>query len=152
MKLVRNAGKPFSLGKARALTCPRCGGVGRAVKAQTVRSLVHASLAAGIGEREYYLCMDDSCEIAYYSAGPEKPFVTEDLKIPLWYKNGASPVYACYCSKVTEEDVRQAVVLGGARAVAVSFVFHPHFSGNSRLPASDLPERSRFLGRPTSNP
>ena len=39
------------------------------------------------------------------------------LVIPLWYKKDASPRYACYCSKVTIEQVRDAVIKEGARSV-----------------------------------
>lgn len=39
------------------------------------------------------------------------------ISVPIWFKKDANPKYACYCSKVTEERVIEAVVKGGAETV-----------------------------------
>ena len=120
MKLVKNGNKSFSLDGGRKVLCPRCGGLGKQVRAQTVRSLVLESLAEAVEDQDYYLCLDEACEVAYFAMGLAQVLKTTDIKVPLWFKNGAAPKYACYCSKVTEDQVRMAVVEGGARTVAAA--------------------------------
>lgn len=48
----------------------------------------------------------------------ELPCLWEDqVKVPIWFKKDANPKYACYCSKVTEEQVIDAVIKQGAKSV-----------------------------------
>ena len=65
------------------------------------------------------------------SVSPERCEVTEvyllrcassialrvSVSVPIWFKKDANPKYACYCSKVTEEQVIEAVVKNGAKTV-----------------------------------
>ena len=41
----------------------------------------------------------------------------DQVNVPIWFKKGANPKYACYCSKVTEEQVIEAVINHGAKTV-----------------------------------
>jgi len=39
------------------------------------------------------------------------------VKVPLCFKKDANPKYACYCSRVTEEEIIKAVVEYGANTM-----------------------------------
>ena len=78
----------------------------------TVEHLVLESLRESVGDRDFYLCMDEECDIVYYNTVTS--FSKQQVKVPIWFKNDANPKYACYCSKVTEEQVINAVVNDGA--------------------------------------
>ena len=58
--------------------------------------------------------MSEECDITYYNAESSIKFNKQQVKVPIWFKKGADPKYACYCSKVTEEQVRNAVLIDGA--------------------------------------
>lgn len=114
MKLV-----PLNTAAAKAMlkVCPQCNKAGRRVSAETVRHLVQSRLVDSVAEGEYALCMTATCDVAYYSLASALEIDKAELNIPLWHKQGASPRYACYCNKVTIEQVRDAVMKEGARSV-----------------------------------
>ena len=89
-------------------SCPVCKTLGQRVKRVTVEHLVLESLTELVRDSDYYLCMNEECNIVYYNN--ETRFSKQQVKVPIWFKNGANPKYACYCSKVTEEEVINAVV------------------------------------------
>lgn len=91
------------------ILCPACKKEGDHVKNVTVRHLVKKELIAKAGQCDYRICMNEKCDVAYYSEDLSIIFEKKDLKVPLWYKEDASPRYACYCSRITEEDVIRAV-------------------------------------------
>ena len=93
-------------------SCPVCETLGSRVKRVTVEHLVLESLRESVGDRDFYLCMDEECDIVYYNTVTS--FSKQQVKVPIWFKNDANPKYACYCSKVTEEQVINAVVNDGA--------------------------------------
>ena len=51
--------------------------------------------------------MNPECDVAYYNS--ESVFEKSALKVPLWYKRDANPKYACYCRKITQEEVTNTV-------------------------------------------
>ena len=53
--------------------------------------------------------MSPDCSVAYYGTDGSR-LSTDQLKVPVWFKDGATPKYVCYCSKVTEAQVLDAVV------------------------------------------
>lgn len=61
--------------------------------------------------------MNKSCDVAYYKHSCDQIYLQEDLKVPLWFKVGASPKYICYCSQVTEKEIIQAIVNDGAKTI-----------------------------------
>lgn len=94
--------------------CPICKTAGTKVKNITVKHLVVETLTELVGDADYYLCMDKECDIVYYNTESNITFNKQQVKIPIWFKKDANPKYACYCSKVTEEQVINAVVKDGA--------------------------------------
>jgi bacterioferritin-associated ferredoxin len=91
-------------------TCPKCGGIGTLVKNITLRHLVVDGLIEEVGELDYFLCTSKDCDVVYYNKDLGTHFNKNDIKVPIWLKQDANPKYACYCSKVTEEQVISAVV------------------------------------------
>ncbi|MDG6244357.1 MAG: (2Fe-2S)-binding protein [Methanolobus sp.] len=97
-------------GKDKVGPCPVCKGPGSFVKNVTVRNMISDHLLESVGNFDYYLCMDDDCKISYYNNDFKIKFEKNDVKVPIWFKKDAKPKYACYCSKVTEEQIINAVI------------------------------------------
>lgn len=83
------------------------------VKAITVRHLVHEELAYQVADDDYYLCLTGECGVVYYS--PHLVFYRQQIKVPVWFKAGSDPKYICYCNKVTEQQIFDAVKNHNAR-------------------------------------
>uniref|UniRef100_A0A7V4TII5 (2Fe-2S)-binding protein n=1 Tax=Candidatus Caldatribacterium saccharofermentans TaxID=1454753 RepID=A0A7V4TII5_9BACT len=93
-------------------SCPVCHSEGQNVLALTVKHLVREALRDTVHETTTYrLCLNPHCPVVYFDASG-KTLKKEDLKIPVWYKDGAFPKYICYCSRVTEEEIRSAIRQG----------------------------------------
>lgn len=97
--------------------CPECGKTGNLVKNFTVRHLVVEELAKEVGTSDYYLCMNEECDVVYYSCDFSTAFYKQQVKVPIWFKKDANPKYACYCSQVTEDQVINAVIEKGAQSM-----------------------------------
>ena len=94
--------------------CPICRKQGTIVKNITVKHMVLDELVEQVGDNDYFLCMSEDCDITYYNLKLTIRFSKQQVKDPIWFKKDANPKYACYCSKVTEEQVINAVVKDGA--------------------------------------
>ncbi|MFZ2257156.1 MAG: (2Fe-2S)-binding protein [Clostridiaceae bacterium] len=97
--------------------CPVCDNNGLAVSKVTVNHLVEpTALAAGDGD-DYFICMNANCDVIYFDPTTKIKFMKNQVIVPIWFKQGADPKYACYCSEVTEDQVIVAVVVHGAKTV-----------------------------------
>ena len=94
--------------------CPVCEKQGTLVKNITVKHMVLDELTEQVGDNDYFLCMSEECDITYYNSESTVKFNKQQVKEPIWFKKDANPKYACYCSKVTEEQIINAVVKDGA--------------------------------------
>ena len=103
-----------SCGAEKNNLCPVCGKQGTLVKNITVRHMVLEELTEQVGGNDYFLCMSEKCDVTYYNLEFNIKFNKQEIKVPIWFKKDANPKYACYCSKVTEEQVINAVVKDGA--------------------------------------
>ena len=92
--------------------CPGCGGPAGRVRRVTVKSLLLEPWAAGAEEPEYNLCLDEACPVVYFNDEGTEVYEQSRIKVPVAYKRGAEPRYVCYCSKVTEARVREAIAKG----------------------------------------
>ena len=100
------------------MECPRCNQLGKNVKGITVKHLVTKSLAEKVSNKEiYYLCMSEDCDVVYYNLDGEDIFNRTEIKVPIWFKRDANPKYICYCSKVTEGEIIDAVINQGAENI-----------------------------------
>jgi len=97
--------------------CPVCKKAGIPVKNTTVRHLVHNKLADQVGNKDYYLCSSEACDIVYFQPESDVRFLQYQVKVPVWFKKGADPKYICYCSKVTEEAIMDAVIDYNAKTI-----------------------------------
>ena len=97
--------------------CPICKISGVKVENFTVKHLVVDMLTELVGDTDYYLCMNEECDIVYYNNKTGVKFNKHQVKVPIWFKKDANPKYACYCSKVTEEQVINTVVKDGAKSI-----------------------------------
>lgn len=97
--------------------CPVCGLSGQDVSKCTVEHLVTDNYRAMVNGTDYKICLNENCDVVYYSLITGIKFSKDQVKVPIWFKKDAFPKYACYCSKVTEEQVIDAVVIHGAETV-----------------------------------
>lgn len=88
--------------------CPNCEKISQMPVAKyTVTRIVKRELRQEVGEYNYHMCMDEECQIVYYNS--HHNFSLDQLKVPIWFKNGADPKYACYCNRVTFYQVAEFV-------------------------------------------
>ncbi|MFT9494450.1 Csac_0668 family 2Fe-2S cluster-binding (seleno)protein [Anaerosolibacter sp.] len=97
--------------------CPVCKKEGSKVRNITVRHLVLDAVIEQVGTTDYYLCMNEECDVAYYNSELGVRFNKEQVKVPIWFKRDANPKFVCYCSKVTEEQIINAVIKDGAKSM-----------------------------------
>ncbi|KAF0194360.1 MAG: hypothetical protein FD169_1829 [Bacillota bacterium] len=95
--------------------CPKCQSVGQSVSSVTVRHMVLEGLRV-VSDEEYSLCLNEGCDVVYYS-GLDTLYRKDQVRVPVWFKNDASPRYICYCNKVTVEQLEDAVRNKGARTL-----------------------------------
>lgn len=68
-------------------------------------------------EEDYYICTDSECNTAYFSLSKMTVFDNDDISTPIWYKANAKTRYACYCNKVTIEEVKEAIQVHGCKTI-----------------------------------
>ena len=95
-----------------AIRCPSCGAEGQPVPLETVKSLVPSFKP---GETDFRVCTTPECDVVYFSRNVS--YSQAHVRTPVAWKDAASPKIVCYCNRVTEEDIRNAVVHQGARTL-----------------------------------
>ncbi len=95
--------------------CPKCKSKGVEVKSITVKHLVIDELANQVKEPTYFICMNEECNIVYYSSDLDISYNKQQVKVPIWFKKDANPKYICYCNQVTEEQIINAVLNDNAK-------------------------------------
>jgi len=96
-------GKPVS---GNTPACPACGQAGDIAGGDTVRKMLKPGLAAPFDR--YLICRAADCAVVYFHP-KGAVFKQEDVAVPVYFKTGAEPVYACYCAGVTRAQVLEAV-------------------------------------------
>ncbi|ABR50082.1 hypothetical protein Amet_4000 [Alkaliphilus metalliredigens QYMF] len=97
--------------------CPVCSNEGIAVSKVTVEHLVADNYRNVIDGGQYKICINEDCDVVYYSLDNEIKFLKDQIRVPIWFKKDAEPKYACYCSGVTEDQIIEAVVKYGVKTV-----------------------------------
>lgn len=97
------------------MECPICHAQGQAVSMITVRSLVNDVANEKQTDHDFYICLSPNCNVVYFGHGIS--YYQEDVLVPVAFKEGASPQFVCYCNRVTEEEIADVVINGGARTV-----------------------------------
>jgi len=90
-------------------TCPRCGSVAYPVFAETVENFAGDRANTNIDET-WHACTKRECGVAYFSS--HRLLETADIAARLWYKDLGGDVPICYCSKLTRDEILQAVMQG----------------------------------------
>ena len=103
--------------------CPHCGEKGLRVKSGTVRYLLNKEHRDKAKAKTYGLCLTPDCDVAWYAEGETHHFITEQTYTPIWTKDNADPVMACYCNEITKEMVATAVKQHGLHDM-VSIITH----------------------------
>ncbi len=97
--------------------CPVCNNEGTSVKKVTVEHLVKCANHKKVIGEGYKICMNEDCNVVYYNVDNGIKLFKEHVRVPIWFKKDADPKYACYCSKVTKEQVIDAVINHDAKTV-----------------------------------
>jgi hypothetical protein len=93
--------------------CPVSGSQGIAVDLVTVKALLTDRALARLAPGDYRFCPDPSCEVVYFSAGGA-PFMTADVRVPVWQKMPAGDRPMCYCFGESEASIRAEIETVGA--------------------------------------
>jgi hypothetical protein len=89
--------------------CPHCGTVAYPVPAETVTNCAGRSGFIDAAQK-WNACTNRECQVAYFSK--EKTVHAADINVRLWYKDEEGDVPICYCSKLTRDEIRNAVLRG----------------------------------------
>jgi len=95
--------------------CPVCNSQGIEVKNITIEHLVIDEFANQIKEYTYFICMNEECNVVYFSPNSGISYSKQQVKVPIWFKKDADPKYICYCNQVTEQQIINAVLNDGAK-------------------------------------
>lgn len=97
--------------------CPICNGNTQQVKYITVKHFVKDDIINDLYEGNYHVCLNKDCDVVYFNENKNIILKRQHIKIPIWYKKDANPKYICYCNKVTEEQIINAVIVDGAEDI-----------------------------------
>ena len=97
--------------------CPICKEKGIKVKGITVRHLVFKELVDSINHVDYFICMNEDCDVVYYSPNQSVSYYKNQVRVPIWFKKDANPKLICYCNKVTEDQIYYAIKNNGAKDI-----------------------------------
>lgn len=92
---------------AGAARCPACGGPGKRVKLETVKSLLKDGYLPDEWA-DYCLCLSKDCDVVYFG---RQVFYRDDVKVKVWFKENDPSVPVCYCRDVTTADIIEHVAV-----------------------------------------
>ncbi len=88
--------------------CPVCNTEGKRVPLDVVFTFADDEQRNNLRDSDYYLCLNPDCEAAYFNNYREL-ITINDIRRPIWFKNGAEPKIICYCNNITEKQIKEAV-------------------------------------------
>lgn len=97
--------------------CPICNGNTQQVKYITVKHFIKDDIINDLYEGDYHICLNKDCDVVYFNENKNIILKKQHIKVPIWYKKDANPKYICYCNKVTEEQIINAVLVDGAEDI-----------------------------------
>ena len=98
--------------------CPICNYKGQLVKDITVKNMVKSDLLTNINNYDYYLCLNPECDNVYFNNEFKQNFSKCDIRVGIWFKEKNPDRLICYCSKVTAQQIKDAI-LGDNKAGTV---------------------------------
>lgn len=119
MNAVNECCRERSLQKVNRIkdNCPVCNNEGVSISRVTVEHLVIDNCRNAVVGDQYKICLNEDCSVVYYNLDNENKFLKDQVSVPIWFKKDVNPKYACYCSKVTEDQVIEAVIKHSAKTV-----------------------------------
>lgn len=103
--------------------CPQSGTKGRKVPVVTLKSLLRPdSLVRLTPDVQHYFCSDRGCEVVYFSA--KGSYYRDELKVPVYQKDGGADVPVCYCFGWTRTTITDAAALGEEDAITPAISAH----------------------------
>lgn len=97
--------------------CKKCEEKAQKVDKEIVRHFVINSLKKSIIDGDYYLCLNEECRTTYFNKENTIILKNSDLNTQIGFKKDSYPKYICYCNKVTEQQIIDAVVNNNARSI-----------------------------------
>lgn len=97
--------------------CPICNKEGTKVKSNTFKHIIIDEFADQINEAIYFICMNEDCDVVYFSPDLKTTYIKNMVKVPIWFKKDANPKYICYCNHVTEQQIINAVLNDDAKNI-----------------------------------
>lgn len=94
---------------SKGSVCPECKAEGSPVGVKTLMHLVKEEKRGVIGGGNYYFCASPDCPVVYYNAEDSVTFHKEDLIVKVGLKESKPPILVCYCSNITEENIREEI-------------------------------------------
>jgi bacterioferritin-associated ferredoxin len=96
--------------------CPICQKLGQEVSAITIESMLVKRYRLDY-QKSYFICMNPTCNLAYYDEKGSNPIDVSELNTPIHFKEGAHPKFICYCSRVTEDEIVDVIQNKGCHTV-----------------------------------
>lgn len=109
-KQLVNSGNPL-------VTCPVSGTRGKAVRLETLRSLIVPSRQDRITAGPYRYCDAPGCDVVYFAEDGSHVFTRADLKVRVGAKETEPPRPICYCFNHTYEEILEEVRRTGTSRV-----------------------------------
>ena len=99
--------------------CPVNGIKGKSVQLITLKSLLKPSALEQLNpESNYQFCQSSDCAVVYFSQKGQV-FTTDDVKVPVFHKDGRETTPVCYCFGWTRQRIAQEIAqFGESSAVA----------------------------------
>lgn len=92
-----------------------CGGESQEVKSITVKHFVCDKYVDKVQNVNYHICLNEDCHVVYFDLDQGLIFNKESIKTPIWFKKDADPKYICYCNRVTEKQIIDAILYKDAK-------------------------------------
>ncbi|EPZ44481.1 putative iron-sulfur cluster-binding metallochaperone [Alicyclobacillus acidoterrestris] len=91
-----------------SLHCPLCHQKGKRVQLITLKALLTPSALQSLDPQlSYAFCSNANCTVVYYC--DQQTFDKDDVKVPVFQKDGAMGVPVCYCFGWTRERLMEAI-------------------------------------------
>ncbi len=90
--------------------CPTCGKPGAEVPNTVLRSnLKPNTYKKTILEDDFNICMNPSCNVAYYTTKRNQLIDKSELKRELYFKEGTQRAIICYCNNIDRDQIETVV-------------------------------------------
>ena len=90
----------------RNIKCPVCNKKGVAVSYETARGIIKKSIKLN-KDKNFFLCVNHDCDVSYFNS--DDVFYLKDCFVDLDFKNKSKKRYACYCNKLTYNEVSKVI-------------------------------------------